>query len=297
MKISAIILALAIGVSALPVAAQEQQQKGNDREAREAEAKAKRAEEAAAYYADADSALDGVRYLMSYLYNKENNLTFKEDRVVLISPRVSMDRSYEGIGETRWRAANPGQNSGGDPSLAYRLTPDYYFYYPDSARQVNTYRIISEEFLVSDSPLSLPWRLTDETKQIGEYTARKATLDRDGRQWTAWFTADLPCQGAPRDFNGLPGVVLELADATGEVSWTFHSIVENLPDDQLFIKFPEKLRTVSPDHLARLRTIFALSGNDAIQRSGLMDGKNMFPEKYRPSTGLDACLIDNPIAR
>lgn len=296
MKLSAIIFAFALGISALPLAAQEQRQGGHDREARAAEAKAKLAEEAAAYYADADSALYGVRYLMTYLYNKEHNLTFKEDRVVLISPRVSMERSYEGIGETRWRTAHPGQNGGGDPSLSYRLTPDYYFYYPDSARQVNTYRIIADEFLVSDSPLSLPWQITDETKKIGEYTARKATLDREGRQWTAWFTTDLPCQGAPRDFNGLPGVVLELADATGEVAWTFHSIVENLPDDQLFIKFPENLRTVEPERLARLRNIFALTGNDAIQRAGLMEGKSL-PEKYRPSTGLDACLIDNPIVR
>ncbi|MDE6377477.1 MAG: GLPGLI family protein, partial [Duncaniella sp.] len=254
MKFSAILLALALGVSALPLAAQDQhpRQGGPDREARSAEAKAKLDEEAAAYYADADSALYGVRYIMTYLFNKEKNLTFKEDRVVLISPRVSMERSYEGIGETRWRNAHPGQNGGGALTLAYRLTPDYYFYYPDSARQVNTYRILSEEFLVSDSPLALPWQLTDETKKIGEYTARKATLDRDGRQWTAWFTTDLPCQGAPRDFNGLPGVVLELADSTGEVAWTFHSIVESLPDDQLFIQFPEHLRTVAPARRARL---------------------------------------------
>ncbi len=296
MKLSAIIFAIALGASALSVSAQDQRPGGRDRDARAAEAKAKLAEEAAAYYADADSALYGVRYLMTYLYNKENNLTFKEDRVVLISPRVSMERSYEGIGETRWRTANPGQNGGGDPTLAYRLTPDYYFYYPDSARQVNTYRILADEFLVSDGPLSLPWQLSDETKKIGEYTARKATLDREGRQWTAWYTTDLPCQGAPRDFNGLPGVVLELADSTGEVAWTFHSIVENLPDDQLYIKFPAELKSVAPERLARLRHIFALTGNDNLQRLGLMDGKN-FPEKYRPSTGLDACLIDNPIAR
>lgn len=283
---------------ALPAAAQDQRPRqggGPDREARAAEAKAKLAEQAAAYYANADSALYGVRYLFSYLYNKEKDLTFKEDRVVLISPRVSVERSYEGIGETRWRAANP-NSQGGDPSLSYRLTPDYHFFYPDSSRQVYTYRILGDEYLVSDGVCPNSWNITDEHKKIGEYDARKATLSRDGREWTAWFTTDLPCQGAPSYFNGLPGVVLELSDATGEVAWTFHSIVENLPDSQLFVKFPDTLKTVEPERLAKLIKLFAVIDNGTIQRLGLMEG-NPFPEKYRPSTGLDACLIDNPIVR
>ena len=299
MKLQVIFFSLVAAASiSIPAAAQNQPHQGgnSDREARAAEAKAKYAEQAAAYYANADSALYGVRYLFSYLYNKEKNLTFKEDRVVLISPRVSMERSYEGIGETRWRNANP-KAQGGDPSLSYRLTPDYHFFYPDSARQVYTYRILGDEYLVSDGVCPNSWNITDEHKKIGEYDARKATLSRDGREWTAWFTTDLPCQGAPSYFNGLPGVVLELSDATGEVAWTFNSIVENLPDNQLYVKFPDTLKTVEPDRLAKLIKIFALTDNGTLQHLGLMNGNNPFPEKYRPSTGLDACLIDNPIVR
>lgn len=299
MKLSTIIFTLALTLSsALTLSAQEHRRgdggpQGGDRDA---EAKAKMEEEKAAYYADADSALYGVRYLMEYLYNKENNLTFKEDRVCLIAPGVSMERSYEGIGEMRWRAANKGQQ-GGDPTLSYRLTPDYYFYYPDSTRSVSTYRILSQEYLVKETTEPLKWNIADETRKIGEYEARKATLARDGREWTAWFTTDLPCQGAPRDFNGLPGVVLELTDAGGEVKWTFHSIVENTPDDQLYVKFPDSLNRIDPSRLARLISIIALVDNNSLQRSGLMEKGGAYPEKYRPSTGLDACLIDNPISR
>ena len=150
---------------------------------------------------------------------------------------------------------------------------------------------------MSDGVCPNVWTITDEHKKIGEYDARKATLTRDGREWTAWFTTDLSYQGAPSYFNGLPGVVLELSDATGEVAWTFHSIVENKPDDQLYVKFPDTLKSVEPARLSKLIKLFALVDNNNLQRLGLMDGSNPFPEKYRPSTGLDACLIDNPIVR
>lgn len=270
---------------------------GGDRDAKAAEAKAKRAEEAAKYYANADSALYGVRYLMKYLYNKEKNLTFKEDRVVLVSPRVTVDMSYEGIGESRWRNANP-NSQGGDPSLSYRLTPSYYFFYPDSMRQVETYRIIAEEYLLSDRICDNKWNLSSEEKKIGEYTCRKATLDKGGRKWTAWYTTDLSGVAAPRDFNGLPGVIIELTDDDAEVSWTFNSIVKSLPDDKLYIKFPDSYNVMEPEKFRKLVKIYALSDYNHIQRSKLWSkNPGNFPEKFRPSTGLDACLIDNPIVK
>lgn len=265
---------------------------------REAEAKAKMKEEAKAYYANADSAFYGVRYLFKYLCNKQNNLLYKEDRMVLMSPGASLDMSYEGLGESRWREANPG-SKGGDTSLAYRLTPDYYFFYPATGRQVKTYRILADDFMIYDTSCDNDWKLSaDETRRIGEYDCRKATLDKGGRRWTAWYTADLPLQGAPMHFDGLPGVVLNLRDDTGEVEWSFNGLVENQPESTLFIKFPDTFEKVDPDKFPLLVKIVALTDANNLQRSGVMDKHSgYYPEKYRPSTGLDAVLVDNPIFR
>ena len=73
---------------------------------------------------------------------------------------------------------------------------------------VRTYRIVTDEFLIDDAKCENKWNVTSEEKKIGEYNCRKATLDKGGRKWTAWFTTDLPHQAAPRTFAGLPGVVL-----------------------------------------------------------------------------------------
>lgn len=289
-------------------AATAQYQQGNnqggspqsDQQARYNEMMARMNEEAKVYYANADTADYGVRYRMKYLFNKAKNLTYLEDRVVLVSPGVSLDMTYEAMGEARWFKANPG-TQGGDPGLAYHLTPSFYFYYPATGRQVNTYRIITEEFLLADGKCENRWDITDEEMKIGVYNCRKATLEKGGRKWTAWFTTDLPHRAAPRDFNGLPGVVLQLTDADKEVCWYFNGLVENLDDDKLFIRFPDRFTDIPAGHFDKVLRLFAIadvSGNNYVQRSGVMDkSQSFYPEKYRPSTGIDACVIDNPIER
>lgn len=292
---SAVALLLGLGVSA------QEQKKQPDAAAQQA-AKAnemvnKMKEEAAAYYAGADTAEYGVRYRLRYLCNKKKNLRFEEDRVVLVSPGTTLDMSYQGIGEARWRLANP-NGKGGDMSLAYHLTPAFYFYYPESGRMVRTYRIITDEFLLDDSKCENDWKVTAEEKKIGEYNCRKATLDKGGRKWTAWFTNDLPHRAAPRTFTGLPGVVLEVTDADREVCWMFNGLVHSIPDSRLYIKMPEKLTQASPEDFRKILRVFSLSDNSYIQQSGVMSkNPGHYPEKYSPSTGIDACEIDNPIER
>lgn len=280
----------------MAIAQQREVRQGMGQKNPQAEMMERRKAEEKAYYEDADTAYYGVRYRMKYKYNKERNLIFEEDRVALVSPRVCLDMSYESIGENRWRKKDPSGQSG-DWSLAYRLTPDFYFYWPETGKQVKAYRIISEDFKLSEGDCTNKWVVGNETRKIDKFTCRKATLKRGGRDWTAWFTTDMPHEGAPRDFNGLPGVVLELADSTGEVGWYFNGLVKNEDDDILYIKYPNKFLTVPAERFQKIVKLFALSDTaNEVSHSGVMDkNKGFFPPKLLPSTGLDACDIDNPI--
>ncbi|AZA81520.1 GLPGLI family protein [Chryseobacterium lactis] len=68
-----------------------------------------------------------------------------------------------------------------------------------------------------DRPLS--WKISSETRKIGEYRVQKAETDFGGRKWTAWFTTDLPYQDGPYKFGGLPGLIVKVEDDKGDYSF------------------------------------------------------------------------------
>ncbi|TFV97154.1 GLPGLI family protein [Algoriphagus kandeliae] len=88
--------------------------------------------------------------------------------------------------------------------------------------------VMGKDFLIKDVLEPAEWELTGETKQIGDYTAQKATYTRivdsqrfstgmtemeavkDTLEVTAWFTPEIPVPHGPENYFGLPGLILEL---------------------------------------------------------------------------------------
>ncbi len=67
-----------------------------------------------------------------------------------------------------------------------------------------------------DEPLHpMEWTIGDETKEVLGHQCQKATTSWRGREWTAWFS-DIPYNDGPWKFGGLPGLILEMSDSTGE---------------------------------------------------------------------------------
>ena len=61
-----------------------------------------------------------------------------------------------------------------------------------------------------------PWKITDTTKTILGYTCHKATLTKTVKKTKknytveAWFSKEIPYYFGPIEYNGLPGIILEL---------------------------------------------------------------------------------------
>lgn len=79
----------------------------------------------------------------------------------------------------------------------------------------NTY----EEVYIEES-IKMNWVFVDETKKIDAYLCKKATTHFRGRDYTAWYTEDIPVSIGPWKFHGLPGLIIEISDSTSEVSFT-----------------------------------------------------------------------------
>jgi GLPGLI family protein len=76
------------------------------------------------------------------------------------------------------------------------------------------YRYYYEE----DTP-SPEWTLHAEKADKLGYACQRATCSFGGRNYEAWFTAEIPMPYGPYKFGGLPGLILEIHDDRGHYSF------------------------------------------------------------------------------
>lgn len=69
-----------------------------------------------------------------------------------------------------------------------------------------------------DWPL-MHWELRDSTKTILSHKCQMAICHFRGRDFVAWFAADVPIKGGPWKFGGLPGCILKVHDTRFYYKW------------------------------------------------------------------------------
>ncbi len=70
-------------------------------------------------------------------------------------------------------------------------------------------------FTYEESMGTLHWELLSGDSVILGYTCHPAQMSYAGREWTAWYTEDIPVSSGPWKLSGLPGLVLHAQDKTG----------------------------------------------------------------------------------
>jgi len=79
-------------------------------------------------------------------------------------------------------------------------------------------------FVISDTLRTPEWRLLDDTKEIHGMKCQKAVAKVYGREYEAWFSADIPIPYGPWKLNGLPGLILEARSTDGEINFEIREI-------------------------------------------------------------------------
>ncbi len=70
----------------------------------------------------------------------------------------------------------------------------------------------------------LNWQILSDNKKISGYDVQKATVNYGGREWTAWFTSEIPISDGPYIFCGLPGLIVSIEDKKTEYAF---NLIEN----------------------------------------------------------------------
>lgn len=102
--------------------------------------------------------------------------------------------------------------------------------------------LVTPDYLEYTEPLgNIDWQIGEATDTICGYLCTEATASYGGREWVAWFAEDIPSQFGPWKFNGLPGLILKVADTDGihdfsAISFKHGSTPVAKPDNNLISK-------------------------------------------------------------
>lgn len=77
------------------------------------------------------------------------------------------------------------------------------------------------DYILTGSFPQQDWQIEEDTKVIDGYTCQKATTNFGGRNYEAWFCADIPMSYGPWKLHGLPGLILSAKDEKGEVVFEY----------------------------------------------------------------------------
>lgn len=108
-------------------------------------------------------------------------------------------------------------------------------------------------YRITNENITQGWKITNETKKIGEYLCYKATNkillnNKVPVEVVAWFVPEIPFSFGPKGYGGLPGLIIAL----NERGFYFYVDKIKFYKKKLSIEKPNKGELVSPDEYEKL---------------------------------------------
>ena len=220
--------------------------------------------------------------MMKKQLQKTFNLTFSKETSTYKQEEELGKPQVGGMGDVEVMVIG---NGGGDDVLYKNTKENRYAEVRDTFGKV---------FLIQDELEPIEWQLESDTKYIGEYQCYKATYTKmvekprtfsnnastddkeeenkepemEERTVTAWYTPQIPVSNGPDDYQGLPGLILEVHD--GDLTIICSKIVLN-PKDKIEIVEPTKGKKVNREDYEE---IMEKKAKEMMERYAPRNGRN-----------------------
>lgn len=170
-------------------------------------------------------------YEFSYKPNKDSSRVEKELTILDVTKQKSIYRDYLSVSQDSMIESNieKMKATGVQIDLAKLLkTPKFMYKVQKSYPSYETSYtdLILSDFITYPETGKIDWKISEEkgVSTFEKYKIQKATATAWGRNWTAWFTPDIPIQDGPYKFYGLPGLIVKIEDQDKNFSWQLAGI-------------------------------------------------------------------------
>lgn len=152
-----------------------------------------------------------VKYQFSVV--QDSNLrsnVFKENMILLVGQKASLYKSYDVLLSDSTFAVE-GLAAISKMQFRGRINDELLHYYDTTHHDLISKLLISKVYYEWKLPI-FDWKITNDTASILGYQCKRATAfsSQHKKQFSAWFTADLPFSAGPNSFYGLPGLILKI---------------------------------------------------------------------------------------
>jgi GLPGLI family protein len=166
------------------------------------------------------------RIVLNYTNLYTDTLKFNRQKSIFKWYQTNSAEAYEQAMK-KVRRKHPGAAL--DKSKSINMSPS------DTIGRINLYDAVKDSlysrrdlankiYLLKAKKPDIRWNILDSTKKIGNYTCSKATVHFRGRDYTAWFTPEIPVPYGPWKLVGLPGLILQAYDSTGNIRFKVQKV-------------------------------------------------------------------------
>ncbi|WP_299255057.1 GLPGLI family protein [uncultured Aquimarina sp.] len=166
-------------------------------------------------------------YMVTYEFIDKDNVSLESRLIINENESVFKILDDRESGFVYLENGDPSHSVVNDELATFLYTNHEYSYiripYPES-RKGTAYKLNKD---------TLDWKLTGASKRINQYNCQEALVEVNGRNYTVWFTLDIPVIYGPLKLDGLPGLVVEAKESKGYCTVKLLKI-EHLSTDTLF---------------------------------------------------------------
>lgn len=199
--------------------------------------------------------IDQVAYRITYNSKSVTDTTktpyrYKDDEMRLEIGKNGISRFYSYTRFLRKQMLAEMIEKGGGIDMASipkggSISWEFYKNYPVQGKTLYLDVIAPDSYQCEETVETPDWQLVpDSTKEFLGYQCQMATTRFKGRQWTVWYTEDIPLDEGPWKLRGLPGLVLSAYDAKRQ--YVFEGAgLEQVSTDQPVVIVKDKREKIS----------------------------------------------------